>query len=82
VAREFNVDRKCIRDWVEKRERIESEADTQREKLPGGGRKLTSDELDEILFESFIDKRINGIRVTRSEIKHGERSWQQKWMLI
>jgi hypothetical protein len=58
-----------VRDWIAKRERIESEYDTQRKKFPWGGRKLTSNELDELLFEAILDKRTNGIRVTRSDIK-------------
>jgi hypothetical protein len=52
------VDRKCIRDWISKRELLESKCNIHRKQLSGGGRKLTSTQLDDLLFTMIIDKQM------------------------
>ena len=69
VSTEFNVDRKCIRCWLEKEVEY-IELDKGRIKIDGGGRHLISTELEDLLLEHVSDYRLEKKRVSRNMIVH------------
>ena len=67
-ARKFNVDRKTIREWMQKRNSIEElskRSGASRKRLDGAGRKPVSVALEERLFTWFEDRRSKRLRVSR-----------------
>ena len=69
VSTEFNVDRKCIRGWLEKEDYyIALYKGIIR--TDGGGRHLISTELEDLLLEHVSDYRLEKKRVSRNMIVH------------
>ena len=72
AAEKYNVDRKRIREWSQKAELIaENNAKrgcSKRQRLDGGGRKLTDDDLEHELTEWIYSRRENMLRVSRKLI--------------
>ena len=67
AAARYSVDRKRIREWLQEEDALRSQRqDAYR--LSGGGRKLTSEELEAILLERIFFERSNKNRVTRTMI--------------
>ena len=65
AAKKFGVDRRRIREWVQymKVGRFD-DAKLTAARLPGAGRKMIDEKLDEELYQWVTDKRGQGCRVT------------------
>ena len=66
----YKVDRKSVREWRGKKQKFEelrksTSAGVKRQRLDGGGRKVTDSELEEHLLEWIFDRRDKGLRVSR-----------------
>ena len=73
AAEKYKIDRNSIRDWWKKRDKIEKlrvkrSGGAKRQRLDGGGRHLTSEEIEENLLEWIFDRCIKGLRVSRKII--------------
>jgi len=64
ASKELDIDRKRIREWKEQESSL-LEHDRNSYRLSGGGRKLSSNELEELLVEHILEQRLQGLRVTR-----------------
>ena len=64
AAKKFKVDRKRVRDWVQKEEKVTS-MKGKRFRVDGGGRKLTNVELEEEVLSWIQQRRSNMLRVSR-----------------
>ena len=69
VSIEFNVDRKCIRRWLEKEDEYIA-LDKGRMRIYDGGRHLISTELEDLLLERVSDYRLEKQGVNRNMIVH------------
>ncbi|KAL7382466.1 hypothetical protein ABVT39_022965 [Epinephelus coioides] len=71
AARRFSVDPKRVRDWRKNKTELQrlSEEDSKRARLPGGGRKKASEELEINMREWVIGKRARHERVSRKMIR-------------
>ncbi|KAJ0055712.1 hypothetical protein NL108_009966 [Boleophthalmus pectinirostris] len=71
AARRFSVDPKRVRDWRKNKTELlrRSEEDSERARLPGGGRKKASEELELNMREWVIRKRARHERVSRRMIR-------------
>ena len=67
AAKKFKVDRKRVREWVQKEEKVTS-MKGKRFRLDGGGRKLTDAELEEEVLNWIHQRRSNMLRVSRKLI--------------
>ena len=71
AGRAHHVDVRCVRRW-RKQEKLIKRQDCEgaktRVRLPGGGKKPRSHEMEEILFDWIISMRRVGLRVTRQMI--------------
>ena len=65
AAKKFKVDRKRVREWVQKEEKVTSMKE-KRFRLDGGGRKITDAELEEEVLSWIQQRRSNMLRVSRS----------------
>ena len=69
AEKKFNVDRKRIREWREKKESIEETVKSkkakgcQRKRVKGGGRKPLSEKLEESILEWVYNRRSKSLRV-------------------
>ena len=74
AEKKYNVDRKRIREWREKKESIEKTVKTKKAKgcqgkrVEEGGRKPFSEKLDETVLEWVHERRSKGLRVSRKLI--------------
>ena len=74
AEKKYNVDRKRIREWREKKESIEKTVKSkkakgcQRKRVEGGGRKPFSEKLEGTVFEWVHERRSKGLRVSRKLI--------------
>ena len=71
AARRFSVDPKRVRDWRKSKTELQrlSEEDSNRARLPGGGRKKASEELEKNMRDWVIGKRARQERVSRKMIR-------------
>uniref|UniRef100_A0A671XQP1 HTH CENPB-type domain-containing protein n=1 Tax=Sparus aurata TaxID=8175 RepID=A0A671XQP1_SPAAU len=71
AARHFCVDPKRVRDWRKNKKELQrlSEEDSKRARLPGGGRKKASEELESNMRNWVISKRARHERVARKMIR-------------
>jgi transposase len=67
ASKEYSVDHKRIRDWLAARDELSSQPQSAF-RLPGGGRKLSLDELEAALVAQILSERANKNRVTRTMI--------------
>ena len=67
AAKKFKVDRKRVREWVQKEEKVIS-MKGKRFRVDGGGRKLTDVELEEEVLRWIQQRRSNVLRVSRKLI--------------
>ena len=65
AAKKFKVDRKRVREWVQKEEKVTSMKE-KRFRLDGGGRKITDAELEEEVLSWIQQRRSNMLRLSRS----------------
>ena len=74
AEKKYNVDRKRILEWQEKKESIEKTVKSkktkgcQRKRVEGGGRKPFSEKLDETVLEWVHERQSKGLRVSRKLI--------------
>lgn len=73
ASKKYKIDRNSIRDWRKKRDKIEElkverSGGAKRQRLDGGGRHLTSEEIEENLLEWIFDRHSKGLRVSRKII--------------
>ena len=72
AAKKYKVDGKRIREWRKSKESIKKLKNKHkgqgRQRLDGGGRKVTDEKLDEIILEWIHNRRANGLRVSRKLI--------------
>ena len=73
AAKKYKIDRNSIRHWRKKRDKIEElkverSGGAKRQRLDGGGRHLTSEEIEQNLLEWIFDRRSKGLRVSRKII--------------
>ena len=72
AAKKYKVDVKRIREWRKSKESIKKLKNKHegqgRQRLDGGGRKVTDEKLDEIILEWIHNRRANGLRVSRKLI--------------
>ena len=71
AARKFKVDAKRIREWCKQESHLQvlkEQNGIKRKRLEGAGRKLTSENLEQILLEWIENQRGNKIRVSRKMI--------------
>ena len=71
AARRFSADPKRVRDWRKNQTELQrlSEEDSNRARLPGGGRKKASEELEINMQGWVISKRAHHERVSRKMIR-------------
>ena len=78
----FKVDRHSIRDWKNKKAKLEDLKRTtrgaKRARLDGAGRKLTDAEIEERASEWIFDRRGKGLRVSRKMIMLKAKSLQDE----
>ena len=72
AARRFSVDPKGVRDWRKNKTEL-SEEDSNRVRLPGGGRKKASEEPEINMQGWVISKRARHERVSRKMIRAMEK---------
>ena len=72
ASKKFNVDRKRIREWKDKKEDLLSlknkDYGAKRKRLEGTGRKPLDQQMEEVLIEWIYDRREKGLRVSRKLI--------------
>ena len=68
AAAKYHVDRKSIRTWRAKKEKMES-SNPKRFRSDGGGRKPKFPELEEQLFEFFQSRRQSKLAVSRTRLQ-------------
>ena len=69
VAVNYNVDRRCIRDWVHHDNAGAFDEDSpNRFHLVGGGRRVSCEELDSLLIAEVREARIKHRRVSRRRV--------------
>ena len=72
AAKKYKVNAKRIREWRKSKESIKELKNKHkgqgRQRLDGGGRKVTDEKLDEIILEWIHNRRANGLRVSRKLI--------------
>ena len=75
AARCFSVDPKRVRDWRINKTELQrlSKEDSNRTRLPGGGRKKSSKELEINMWEWVISKRARHERVSHKMIRATEK---------
>ena len=83
AERKYNVDRKSVREWRGEKQKFEelrksTSAGAKRQRLDGGGRKVTDSELEERLLEWIFDRRDKGFRVSRKLIQLKAREFQKR----
>ena len=82
AAKKFNVDVKRIREWRQKKaDIIETCAKVKgqgKQRLSGGGRKITDEGLEELLLEWIHGHRSSGLRVSRKLIMIKAKSLQDE----
>ena len=83
AERKYNVDRKSVREWRGGKQKFEelrksTSAGAKRQRLDGGGRKVTDSELEERLLEWIFDRRDKGFRVSLKLIQLKAREFQKK----
>ena len=95
ASRNFEVDRKRIREWVSHFDagKLQEQA-TSSKRLSGGGRKLRDVDIDQDIFEWFTDRQSQGMRVTGKALLveaqrrffaggitafKASRGWLEKW---
>ncbi len=70
AAEKFKVDESRIRQWrKQETELLRLAQQTKRARVEGGGRKLTSEELEEYICSWVEEKRSQHLRVTRKMLK-------------
>ncbi|KAG2455446.1 UBN1 protein, partial [Polypterus senegalus] len=72
AAQHFEVDPKRIREWRKQMTDIEktaAEKGAGSKRLPGGGAKKVSEELDELVLTWIIEQRLKGARVSRKMVR-------------
>ena len=67
AAAKFGVDRKRVREWRQKKSKLE-DTSSKRKRLEGGGRKPFDEDLEEALLQWVHERRSNGLRVSRKMI--------------
>ena len=67
VTKKFKVDRKRVREWVQKEKKVISMRG-KRFRVDGGGRKLTDVELEEEVLSWILQRRSDMLRVSRKLI--------------
>ena len=67
IADKYDIDRKTLREWIEKKDQILA-AERTSFKLPGGGRKLSSEECENLLVAKIEDARLQKRRVSQKLI--------------
>ena len=69
ASKKFNVDRKHIREWKDKKEELlflkNKDHGAKRKRLEGAGRKPLDQQMEEVLIEWIYDRREKGLRVSR-----------------
>jgi len=69
AARNYNLDRRMVSRWLKNRSQFEVQMTEKRGKekkrLPGGGRKPFSEELEKQILEWVLERRTKGLRVSR-----------------
>ena len=72
AAIKFQVDRHSVRDWRKKKSDLQSlismRGNKKRVRLEGGGRKPLSEEMESLLLEYILDRRLRGLHVSRKLI--------------
>ena len=72
MAVKYNVDRRCIRDWVRQDNAgAFGEESPRRFRLGGGGRRVACEELDSLLIAEVCEVRSKHLRVTRRRVVDG-----------
>ena len=79
----YKVDRKSVREWRGKKQKCEelrksTSAGVKRQRLDGGGRKVTDSELEEHLLEWIFDRKDKGFRVSRNLIQLKAREFNEE----
>jgi hypothetical protein len=67
ASKKYKIDRKRIREWMSQEATL-SQADSNSYRLPGGGRKLRSEHLEDFLSMRVTSTRLEKLWVTRSMI--------------
>ena len=83
ASKKYKIDRKSIRNWRRKREKIEklikdTSSGAERKRLDGGGRRLTDEDIKENLLEGIFDRRDKGLRVSRNLITIKAKRFQEE----
>ena len=69
MAVKYNVDRRCIRDWVHQENAgAFDEESPSRFRLSGGGRRVACEELDSLLIANVREVRSKHLRVTSRRV--------------
>ena len=71
TARQFGLDRKRLREWLEKEDRLREKGvgvGKKRRKLPEGGKPLSA-ELDKAVLDFMLEERIMGRPVTNKDLR-------------
>ena len=68
AASRFSVDEKSVRVWRKDKSKLEELPD-KKKRLPGGGRKPSQPEMEELLFIWISNLREKNLRVTRIQIQ-------------
>ena len=73
AARLFNVDRRMVIRWVTNRQEIQKQTTEkcgkEKKRLSGGGRKAAHEDLESLLYEWIMERRLKGLRVSRILIR-------------
>ena len=83
IARRYKIDRACIREWSKNEKKLSEimkrhthvskstgkQENIKKFRLEGGGRKILDENLESVLFEVVVSRRLKGLRVTRETIK-------------
>jgi len=67
TSKKFKIDRKTLSEWIKNESEIKS-SDPKRFRLDGGGRKINSETLEDILLNKIEDERLQKKRVSRKNI--------------
>ena len=73
ISKRHSIDRKNIRTWIQKEKDLKKLLEDQkkgvkRSNLPGQGRKVANEEMEEAVYQWIVDKRNNSMHVSRNEI--------------
>ena len=73
AARHFEIDRRMVARWVVKRKEIYAQTTKkhgkENKRLPGGGRKPLSSDVESLVLKWVLDRRLQGLRVSWTLIR-------------